>query len=366
MNYYANNESIFSYILEKYKVPYNIMEDKWHHIVDHKPKNTHFENKNVIHFINKRFNAFFKDKTKVIYSIHIDIPDDKLDNPIGPDDDKVNKSKRTQERLAKYKEHLLANHAQYAKDIGAEYLHFQRDDEYEEFFNRFPDLSEYDVVNLYKVYKLDQLTKEYDLVLYVDLDVYFAAPYDIFNYVPADNTFCCQIETARNVGVRKTSNEYYKWYNFDFRSPHTKFWNAYAMLEEEGYDPDQYIFNTGIMVASRKVMEQIDYFSDIEDVIQLMKDLKEDEFSMYLPQIRSQFGYDNESIMEYKTKKNKVRLFNLPEQWHLKHYYKNLDSFTPGTKSYKISKHELQTEILKKNIVMVHLISKNFELVFEE
>jgi hypothetical protein len=138
------------------------------------------------------------------------------------------------------------------------------------------------------------------------------------------------------------------------------------MLEEEGYEPDQYIFNTGIMAASRAVMEQIDYFSDIDDVIELMKDLKEDEFSMYLPQIRSAFGYDNETIMAYKTKKNNVKLYPLPKRWHHKHLYRNLKSFTYDTKEHGMSKRELQTEIAVEDIAMIHLISKNFELVFDK
>jgi len=366
INYYANNESIFSYILEKYKVPYQIMDDKWHWIVDHRPNDTKIKDANIIHFINKKFNAFFKDKTTAIYSIHIDIPDDKLDDPVGPPDDDVNKSKRTKDRLAQYKDRLIENHEWYAKEIGSKYIHFKRDEQYEEFLSKFPDLSEYDVINLYKVWLLDKLTYDYDLVLYVDLDVYFTKPHSIFDYVPASTTFCCQVQTARNAGVRKASNDYYKWYNFDFRSPHSKFWNAHAMLEEEGYESDQYIFNTGIMVASRAVMEQIDYFSDIDDVIQMMKDLKEDEFSMYLPQIQSAFGYDNETIMAYKTKKNKVKLFPLPKRWHHKHLYRNLKAFTHGTKEHGMAKRELETEIGVEGVIMVHLISKNFELVFDE
>ena len=140
INYYANNESIFSYILEKYKVPYQIMDDKWHWIVYHRPNDSKIEDVNIIHFINKKFNAFFNDKTTAIYSIHIDIPDDKLDDPVGPDDDKVNKSKRTKDRLGKYKDRLIENHKWYAKETGSEYIHFGRDEQYEEFFNRFPDL----------------------------------------------------------------------------------------------------------------------------------------------------------------------------------------------------------------------------------
>ena len=37
MYYYSNNEAIFSYIIEKENIPYVIMENKWHTIIDSTP-----------------------------------------------------------------------------------------------------------------------------------------------------------------------------------------------------------------------------------------------------------------------------------------------------------------------------------------
>ena len=363
--YYANNEAIFSYILEKYNIPYVIMDDTWHYIIDEDPKEHNLQKANIIHFINKKFNTFFNDKTKCIYSLYIEIPDEKLDNPAGPSDDPVNKSKRTKERLAKYKDDLITNHNNYAKSCGAVYKTFNRDEEYEQFFSQYPDLSEYDVINLYKVYLLDKLTKEYDLVLYIDLDVYFTNnTIDVFNYLPAETKFCCDTATASQSGVQLKNPRYFENYNVDFRNPQSKYWNAHALLQEEDIDGDHLIFNTGIMMASKNVMDQIDYFSDIHDVIATMKELK--EFSMYPPKIQAQFGYDNETIMGYKTKKNNVPLYSLSKAWHFKHDYNKLESYDKENLFYKKAKYELEAKIKEHSVQLVHFISKNFGLIFDE
>lgn len=84
--YYPNNESIFSYIMEKYNVPYVLMDKEWHYIIDD-PEKINFDNIKIAHFVNKKFNMYFEDKTKLIYSIYIEIPDERLDNPRGHSDD---------------------------------------------------------------------------------------------------------------------------------------------------------------------------------------------------------------------------------------------------------------------------------------
>ena len=363
MYYYPNNESIFSYIMESEDIPYVIMENRWHTLIGKNPTKLDWDNIEIAHFISKKFNMFFKDKTKLIYSIYIEIPDERLDNPRGPDDDPVNKSKRTQERLAEYKDSLYNNHLEYAHNHESTYIHFTRDNRYEEFRARFPDLSEYDVINLYKVHLLDYLTHQYDLVLYVDFDVVFVSDHDVFDYLRGEHLFCCHASNAKDAGVNLWDARYLKAYDKDFRSPEAKYWNSHAMLSEQDVDPENYVFNTGIMMASKEVMEKLGYFSDINETIAMMKELKED--SIYPPQVQASFGYDNETIMSYKVKMNDVSVQALNQVWHLKNTEEPLAAFTKGTKEYKTSKHTLNAEIAKYNTVMVHMISKNFGLLLD-
>jgi len=362
-HYYPNNESVFSYIMEEYNIPYVIMDKEWHFLVDHYP-NEIDPNAKIYHFVNKKFNAFFNDKTQAIFSIYVDIPDEDLDSPSDFKDDEVSKSKRTKERLAKYNDKLENNHKEYANSINAKYLTFGRDEQYEDFKSRFPVLSEYDVINLYKIYLLDKLVNEYDLVMYIDMDVYFRRNINVFNYVPCESIWCCMYETPDQAGVRFNNSYYLKWYRHDFRNPESKFWNAHALLTEEDLDTnDLVIFNTGIMMSSKNVMDKIDYFSDIDEVIETMTEVK--EYSMYTDPIRDSFGYDNETIMSYKVCKNNVSIYDMPKWWHHKNHYWSLDSFDPTHKHYELAKHEYVSSTTASNSVIIHFISKHFGLAFD-
>jgi hypothetical protein len=361
--YYANNESIFSYILEKYKVPYVLFEDKWHQILDDRPKSI---DGYCLHFINKQFNAFFKDKTQCAFSIHIEIPNSKLDNPSNYHGLEIPKSLMVKQQLLKYHDGLLNNHKEYCYNNNIKYIHFTRDEKYEEFYKRFPDLSEYDVINLYKIYLLDELTKEYDHVMYVDFDVYFRQQHNAFDYMPVDYLLGCKKSNKTDILIpSKNIDLYFKAYSHDFRNPNTKYWNTHAMLIEEGLNGDNDVFNTGIVFASRYTMEKLDYFSDIEEVIAMMKELKEDEFSLYHENVRSQFGYDNETIFSYKIKKNNVPHQDLEDAWHYINDLHKAKALQPNTLERTWAKNQYEAECKQYNAVLVHFISKNFGLAFD-
>ena len=361
--YYPNNESIFSYILEKYKVPYVLLKEKWHKILNETGSDIEGH---CLHFINKQFNAFYKTKSQCIFSIHIEIPDDKLDSPRDYSGLEISKSQMVKNQLLKYHDKLLENHLEYANNIGAEYIHFGRDDKYENFKERFPNLSEYDVINLYKIYLLDELTKTYDHVLYVDFDVYFRDNHSVFDFLPLDYLMCCKYTFKGDILIpKKNISLYFKTYDHDFRNPQTKYWNTHAMLMEEGLGGDNDVFNTGIVVASRYVMDKLDYFSDIDDTIALMKHLKEDGDSLYSGNLQSQFGYDNETIFSYKVKKNNVPYYNLEDSWHYITMLDHGDALTPGTRYWNMAKAKYDTECREKKVSIVHFISKNFALEFD-
>lgn len=371
--YYPNNESVFSYIVEKYNIPYVILDPMWHRIYNAKPSEG-LEG-HCMHFINKQFNHFFDDKTKAMFSMYIEIPDDRLDNPKNYSDNPIPKSKLTQIQMAEYESRLTDNKIKYAEAVGAEYFHYERDDQYEEFYNRFPNLSEYDVINLYKIYLLDKLTHKYDFVMYVDLDVYFRNHGNIFNSVPVNHAICCLYEMPSKIGIKDLDcddiglmgeNSYIKQYKKDFRNPQAKYWNAHALLTEDGYDGYNNVFNTGVVLASRYGMNKLDYFSDIEEVLACMEELKDPSASMYPSQIVASFGYDNETIFGYKVRKNNVLTYRLEDCWHHQHHYENAKSFDIGTPERESSLIKLQAESIEKKTTVLHMISKNFGLVFNK
>lgn len=366
IDYYPNNESIFSYILEKYNIPYVDMDEEWHYVIDDKPKEMQ-ENIHVMHFINKQFNTFFKDKTSAIFSIHIEIPDERLDNPKNYFGMEIPKSLMVKQQLLKYYDRLYKNHEEYAKSIGSTYLHFGRDDKYERFRSRFPDLSEYDVINLYKIYLLDELTKEYDHVMYVDMDVYFRRKTNVFNHLPLDYAICVQRQNYAQVGIvyGDAKEEYVARYDYDFRNPHAKYWNAHALLTEKGINGrDNYVYNTGVVLATRYGMDKLDYFSNIDEIIETMKDLQDEDFSMYPPQITRSFGYDNETIFSYKERLNNVPIYDLEDWWHYKMMSDSYKALHEGTRERAVAKSKYSYCCNEDNPAIIHFISKNFALAF--
>lgn len=361
--YYPNNESIFSYILEKYDVPCVLLDEKWHQILDEYGQDI---DGYCLHFINKQFNAFFKTKTQCIFSIHIEIPDDKLDAPSNYHGLEIPKSLMVKNQLLKYHDNLLQNHLEYANAIGANYIQFGRDDKYENFKARFPDLSEYDVINLYKIYLLDELTKQYDHVLYADFDVVFRNNHSVFDYLPLDYIMCCKYSDKKDILIpTKNINHYFKNYTKDFRNPETKYWNTHAMLTESGLNGNNNVFNTGVVCASRYTMDKLDYFSNIDDTIAFMKELKEDEYSLYHENLRSQFGYDNETIFSYKIKKNNVPYYNLIDAWHYMSMLNSARSLEPNTGARTAAYNKYKYECEQSKVTIVHFISKNFGLEFD-
>ena len=211
--YYPNNEAIFSYILEKYNIPYQLMNDEWHDIRDHNIVERPLGK--IIHFINKIFEIYYKEKSRIVFSLYIDIPKKKLDNP-GKYiwDKKLNKSERTKLEFKKYWDKLLDNKKEYAKNIGADWKLFGNDKQYKEFVKRFPNISEYNIVNFYKIYLIEELTKKYDYVLYLDFDVVANRMIDFFEYNDVEKYICCQTQSITH-DLKLDTNNYKRDYIYD-------------------------------------------------------------------------------------------------------------------------------------------------------
>ncbi len=342
--FYTNNEAIFSYIIEKFNVPYQLLPDEWHDIRDHQIKEEPLGH--MIHFINKIFDAYYRTKTRVVYSLYIEIPDDKLDDPGNYDWDTMNKSERTKLEFKNNYDKLIENKKEYAKACKADWKLFLYDDDYLEFAKDYPLLSEYDILNLYKIYLLDKLSKEYDYVLYLDFDVIARRNIDFFEVNDVEKHICCQWMDVTNETKLNTNK-----YNRGYRAPITKYWNSHALLSECDMEDKlpPFAFNTGIVGASSRVMKQLGYFDDIKETIDIMTELKEDEFGMYPPKIREQFGYDNESIFGYKVIQNNVIYDNLKPRWHYR-----IDAENPLTAS----------GLEEWNPILLHVIDKRFDKAF--
>ena len=277
---------------------------------------------------------------RVIFSIFITIPDKDLDNPGWYDEQgklqTTDKSKQSKDYFAKYYDRLKARHIEYAKSLGVDYVLHEYDDEYKDyvsyFENSYPQISVYDIINFYKQELMKRYASKYDEVCYLDFDVIPNTDESIFDVVKDDEFGCAdsnkEAEWGKNVEV--------KWYNTCIRNPSSKYWNTHAMLNDIGFEPDTDVFNTGIMVASSKMINKLDYFGNFETVLDLMTRVKNDEVSMYPHNIQRSFNYDNETVFAYKRVVNNIKINYLDDDWHHKVQDEKLYVFNENAKMYHV------------------------------
>lgn len=258
---------------------------------------------------------------RIIFTIYIDIPKEQLDNPGHYTDQgdfvSTDKSEVTKNLLAEYKDRLIAAQSEYAANIGVDYKVFERDEQYESFVNWFkinaPQISQYDVICFYKHHIMYLLSAEYKEVCYFDLDILPNTTDNIFEAFDLSNWF---VVPDSNKEAARGKNISPKQYTMCIRNPATKYWNAHAMLAEDGYEPEQHVYNTGIMLASSSIIQKLNYFGYFHKTLSLMTFLKNDPNSMYPKNIQRVFNYDNETIFSYKLVANEVEPHLMGDKWH--------------------------------------------------
>lgn len=259
-------------------------------------------------------------ENKIVFSIFVDIPEERLDNPGWWENGEqvvTDKSKVTKIALVNNAELIQERQRQYAHDIGADYRLYQYDDYYQQFFDHVkdhhPEISEYDIINFYKHRIMRDLAEEYNYVCYMDFDVIPNTKDCIFEAHNVDKMIA--VAEMNRLAIRGKIIDG-KDYNFCIRNPATKYWNTHALLFDEGLDPDNDVFNTGIMAGSSEVIKKLDYFKDFDYVIKRMTEIKTDEFSMYPKNIQRVFGYDNETVFSYWIKSRQIEIQYMDKEWH--------------------------------------------------
>jgi len=350
-----NNEAIFSYLLMENKVPYQLT-DKWHALVDMDLTDHPSDDFYFLHFINKHFWMYFKDKTFKIFSLYIDIPQERMINAGSTyRKDTVDKNYRTKQKLEKYKDLVLENQSNYAKSINADYEVYGWDKDYEEFREWLleieHDISEYNIINFYKIWLLEKNCKEYDYVLYLDFDVAVNTNKNFFEYNPIERNICVAYDVNYDDYKKGLKALFLIDRIIDYRSPEAKYWNSVAMLTHVDWDETDYpIYNTGIIGASKYTMNKLNYFDKFEETLEMMTFLKTDEDTEFPNAIQRCFGHDNETVFSFKIATNEVQYVHL-HGWH-----QIIDDATSFDKN--------AYNRLRKNSYLLHFINKKLEWFF--
>jgi len=253
----------------------------------------------------------------IIFSIFIDIPEDKLDNPGWYENGvqvKTDKSLQTKNALYNNRVELEKRQREYAESLNVEYRLLGNDKEYKDFckyMKDYPMISEYDIINFYKHWAMKNFAENYDQVCYLDFDVVPNTDENVFNTIKSGFGVADSNALAawgKNVSATR--------YNTCIRNPSSKYWNTYAMLLEDGLEPENDVFNTGIMVAGYNIIQELGYFHEFEKTLDLMTYLKEEEDSIHPPNIQRVFNYDNETVFSYLVKKREIDIDWLSKEWH--------------------------------------------------
>tara|TARA_B100000242_G_scaffold103778_1_gene71645 strand:- start:141 stop:1022 length:882 start_codon:yes stop_codon:yes gene_type:complete len=283
---------------------------------------------------------------RIIFSTYIEFEDSEFDN-----DEDLKKNLKNKNLFKKNYKFLIKQHKKYADHLKIKYKLFVDDDNwknYKKYFKiNYPYISNYNIINFYKIHLLYELIKKYDEVLYLDFDVVPLTKENIFEYYDLDEGIVCKVNHEKNpVEYFNRLTEKSDYYNstgktFSQRSPEAKYWNCKAMLLNKSLNDDNDVYNTGIVLANKKNLKKLNYFDKFSQTLNFMTKLKNEE-GMWPDFIRSAFGYDNETLFSFKMKSNKVNLIKMDDVWHHTIYKW---SFIPhGTK-------------------MVHVINKDFQCV---
>ena len=238
---------------------------------------------------------------------------------------------------------------EYAKNCNAEFRLYENDTTYDRFRKKY-DGFEFDIINLYKIYLWEKLGKEYDNVLYLDLDVIpnttenFFETFDMNNicvYAPNATIDTWSQKDKKNYKTGKVTWETIVSHK-DKYSEYVKAMCKKAMLVvNSDIDTNYLIANTAILGGNSNAISQLKYTERLKDMIIVLNKAKDEKF--FGEVVSNLFFANNEVFIHYLLDRYKLNWFNLPKEWH----------------TYLMKKDEVTTEV--KNAKMIHLINKKFE-----
>ena len=275
----------------------------------------------------------------IIYSIYIENNESNLNE----------KHLYTKQQLKKHLDRLIDVKKEYAKNCNASFVLFENDTNYDRFRKKYDGL-EFDIINLYKIYLWEKLGKEYDNVLYLDLDV-IPNTYDNFFETFDMNKICVYAPNATMDTWSQKDQKNYKKGKVSFETiiSHKDKYSEYvkamckkAMLAiDNKLDTNYLIANTAILGGNSNAISKLKYTDRLKDMISILKKVKEDK--LFGDEITKLFFANNEIFVHYLLDKDNIDWYNLPKEWH----------------TYLMNKQKITNEI--KSAKMIHLINKRFE-----
>ena len=281
--------------------------------------------------------------TNIIFSIYIENNEDNLSD----------KHLFTRNQLKKHYDRLVEVKKNYANKCGAKFVVYENDTNYQRFRKKYDGL-EFDVINLYKIHLLERLSKEYDNVLYLDLDVIPNTSENFFEVFDM-NKLCVYAPNAdMNSWSQKDKKNYKKGKvtyetvvsHKDKYSEYVKAMCKRAMLAlDNKLETNHYIANTAVLGGNSSAINKLRYSDRLKDMMYVLNLAKDEK--LFGEEISKLFFANNEVFFHYLLDKYNIEWFNLPKEWH----------------TYYMKNHEIKNV---HNAKMIHLINKKFEELWHE
>ena len=289
---------------------------------------------------------------RIIFSVYIDFDKSEFDKNYDLD-----KNIKNKKQFKDNYNFLKSFQKKYSESLGIDYVLYENDDnwkEYKKYFEKnYPYISKYNIVNFYKIKLMYDLSKFYDEILYIDFDVVPLTNDNIFESIDFSDGIACKVNHERDpqnyliLSTPKILKQKEEWFKktgrtFSERDPRAKYWNCRALLMEKGFNGDNDVYNTGIVLTNKDQLNKLKYFDNFNETLKFMHEVKTNK-GLWPSFIQNSFGYDNETLFSFKMKVNNVNLIELNDTWHWP--YRRDINFIP------------------KETKIVHVINKNFEFV---
>lgn len=185
-----------------------------------------------------------------------------------------------------YYDRLVETQKQYAHDCGAEYAHFR------------PFINDYDDIQFEKLYRFEELSNDYDEVVYLDLDVIPTTDQNIFDrHASHKNIGVHFIETRPYWGERIDGTWWVNLLKLDKMNMVVKTCAKNAMLLIEGLNGNNKIANTGVMVGNKNSIQDLNLTERLNFADKVFQEARLDNIYPY--EIASCFERNNEVYFSF-------------------------------------------------------------------
>ena len=239
-----------------------------------------------------------------------------------------------QESFRKFKHKLVDRQKEYAKYCGAEYFLFE---------TKFTD---YVDIQFDKILKFEELTKQYDQVVYFDLDIIPITKTNIFEQFDFDYPCVYDYDVNNNA----QDEEWKKWLRWQYEKKmiidpmnrYSKVAAKNAMLLIEDVVGNERICNTAVVCGNRNAANLLKFSERISDMDKTLLEAKVD--TIYPREYSEGWVRNNEVYFSFILERYNIKYNNIGIQWNYV-----LDSmvseFTPG-------------------VHLIHQVNKDFEKTF--